>query len=69
MPAKALSWAEIRARLAEHHGERDADFALLQAQISDPEIIERTVAIASTISRQRNSPCQRNYCNSTTSEI
>lgn len=42
----ALNWAESLTRLTEHHGGRDADFAALQAQFSDLEIVELTVAIA-----------------------
>ncbi|MDM0091070.1 MULTISPECIES: carboxymuconolactone decarboxylase family protein [unclassified Variovorax] len=42
----ALHWAESLTRLAEHHGDRDADFAQLQAVFSDAEIVDLTVAIA-----------------------
>jgi len=42
----ALNWAESLTRLTEHHGDRDADFALLQAQFSDVEIVELSVLIA-----------------------
>jgi len=42
----ALNWAESLTRLTENHGDRDADFALLQAQFSDLEIVELSVLIA-----------------------
>lgn len=42
----ALHWAESLTRLTEHHGDRDADFAQLQAVFSDAEIVDLTVAIA-----------------------
>ena len=42
----ALNWAESLTRLVEHHGDRDADFAQLQAVFSDAEIVDLTVAIA-----------------------
>ena len=42
----ALNWAESLTRLVEHHGDRDADFAQLQAVFSDTEIVDLTVLIA-----------------------
>jgi len=42
----ALNWAETLTRLVEHHGSRDADFELLQAQLSDQEIVELCWTIA-----------------------
>ncbi len=42
----ALDWAETLTRLVEHHGHRDAEFAALQGQFSDQEIVELTWAIA-----------------------
>ena len=42
----ALNWAESLTRLVEHHGDRDADFAQLQAVFSDAEIVDLTVLIA-----------------------
>ncbi len=42
----ALNWAESLTRLVDHHGSRDADFELLQAQLSDQEIVELCWTIA-----------------------
>lgn len=42
----ALNWAESITRLVEDHGDRDADFAQLQAVFSDQEIVDLTVLIA-----------------------
>jgi AhpD family alkylhydroperoxidase len=42
----ALNWAESLTRLVEDHGDRDADFAQLQAVFSDREIVDLSVAIA-----------------------
>jgi AhpD family alkylhydroperoxidase len=42
----ALNWAETLTRMVEHHGDRDADFALLQGQFSDQEIVELSWTIA-----------------------
>ena len=42
----ALNWAESITRLVEDHGDRDADFAQLQAVFSDAEIVDLTVLIA-----------------------
>lgn len=42
----ALNWAECLTRLVEHHGDRDADFEQLQAQLSDQEIVELCWTIA-----------------------
>jgi AhpD family alkylhydroperoxidase len=42
----ALDWAESLTRLVEHHGGRDAEFAALQGQFSDQEIVELTWTIA-----------------------
>ncbi|MEJ1162934.1 carboxymuconolactone decarboxylase family protein [Variovorax sp. CCNWLW186] len=42
----ALAWAESLTRLADHHDEREAEFAALKAQFSDVEIAELTVAVA-----------------------
>ena len=42
----ALNWAESITRLVENHGDRDADFAQLQAVFSDQEIVDLTVLIA-----------------------
>ena len=42
----ALNWAESLTRLVENHGDRDADFAQLQAVFSDQEIVDLTVLIA-----------------------
>lgn len=42
----ALNWAESLTRLAEHHADRDADFAQLQNQLSDQEIVELCWTIA-----------------------
>lgn len=42
----ALNWAESLTRLVEHHGSRDADFAQLQNQFSDQEIVELCWTIA-----------------------
>lgn len=42
----ALDWAESLTRLVEHHGSRDTEFAALQAQFSDQEIVELCWTIA-----------------------
>ncbi len=42
----ALEWAESLTRLVEHHGSRDAEFAALQGQFSDQEIVELCWTIA-----------------------
>ena len=42
----ALNWAETMTKLVEFHGNRDADFALLQGQFSDQEIVELSWVIA-----------------------
>ncbi|WP_043681492.1 carboxymuconolactone decarboxylase family protein [Castellaniella defragrans] len=42
----ALNWAETMTRLADRHGDRDADFAALQAEFSDQEIVELCWTIA-----------------------
>ena len=42
----ALNWAETMTRLADHHVDRDADFAALKGQFSDQEIVELTWTIA-----------------------
>lgn len=42
----ALNWAESLTRLVDHHGSRDADFGLLQTQLSDQEIVELCWTIA-----------------------
>jgi AhpD family alkylhydroperoxidase len=42
----ALDWAETLTRLSEHHGTRDAEYEALQAQFSELEIVELSVAIA-----------------------
>ncbi|WP_439517485.1 carboxymuconolactone decarboxylase family protein [Hydrogenophaga sp.] len=42
----ALDWAESLTRLVEQHGHRDAEFAALQGQFSDLEIVELCWTIA-----------------------
>ena len=42
----ALNWAESMTRLADHYRDRDADFAALQAEFNDQEIVELCWAIA-----------------------
>ncbi|WP_368641454.1 carboxymuconolactone decarboxylase family protein [Castellaniella ginsengisoli] len=42
----ALNWAESMTRLADHHSDRDADFAALQSQFDEQEIVELCWAIA-----------------------
>jgi AhpD family alkylhydroperoxidase len=42
----AFNWAETMTRMVEHHGDRDADFAQLQGQFSDQEIVELCWTIA-----------------------
>ena len=42
----ALNWAETMTRLADQYRDRDADFAALQAEFSDQEIVELCWAIA-----------------------
>lgn len=42
----ALNWAETMTRLADRHKDRDADFAALQAEFDDQEIVELCWAVA-----------------------
>jgi AhpD family alkylhydroperoxidase len=42
----ALNWAETMTRLADQHRDRDTDFAALQAEFNDQEIVELCWAIA-----------------------
>jgi len=49
----ALNWAETMTRLADRHSDRDADFAALQAEFSEQEIIELCWTIAAINSWNR----------------
>ncbi len=42
----ALNWTEALTRVAQPHGEHDADFEQLKAQFSDQEIVELSWTIA-----------------------
>ena len=42
----ALNWAETMTRLADQYRDRDADFAALQAEFNDQEIVELCWTIA-----------------------
>jgi AhpD family alkylhydroperoxidase len=42
----ALNWAEVMTRLADHHGERDADFAALTPHFTEQEIVELCWTVA-----------------------